>query len=250
MRHIWLFLALASGVASANPIAVESIQFYKEGAVVTITVDREQSKIEGTFRYRGELPKASDGVHPVMFGLRVPVFVPKEGYGPASQKDMWSSYSNPQRSLSVAIQLQYAIVNPQSQRTPYQTIRNCRAHGARDLPITLPQTLLSSVDIVECDERILMNGGTADVSLSLDYLQYHARAKGSSRMSLIYVPLFETRDGSQIDTTGRPDDYQIEVRAASGVSLRLKSANKAITKTDTLLRLVPVHGEPIIVEVH
>jgi len=76
-----------------------------------------------------------------------------------------------------------------------------------------------------------------------------ALATGIAFANPIYVPLFETRAGSRIDTIGRPDDFRADVRAVSGVSLRLVSANRTITQTNTLLRVVPVHGEPIVVEV-
>jgi len=244
MRYIWLAWALAAASAPANPIFVESIPYYKEQAVVVITAGREQSLIEGAFHYRSDPSKASAGGR-VGFPLRVPVFVPREGYGPASQMDMWSAHSNPQRSLGVAIQLQYSIGGPA------ETMRNCRITGAQELPLPLPENLRSSVDVVMCEESVVTDGGNvkSGVSLKLDYRQYNARARASGRMNLIYVPLFETRSGSRIDTTGRLEDFRVEVRATDGVSLRLISANKVITRTDTLLRVVPVHGEPIVVEI-
>lgn len=242
MRHIWLVLALAAVSASANPIAVESIPYFKEQAVVTITVDRKHSRIEGAFNYRSDPSKARG---PASFLLRVPVLVPREGYGPASQKDMWSPHSNPQRSLGVAIQLQYSIGGP------FETMRNCRITDAREPILTLPENIRSSVDVVMCQESVAFDGGNAKagVTLKLDYRQYNARTRASDRMNLIYVPLFETRSGSRIDTAGRPEDFRVEVRAADGVSLRLISTNKVISSTDTLLRVVPVHGEPIVVEI-
>lgn len=244
MRHIWLVLALAAVSASANPIAVDSTPYFKERAVVTITADREQSRIEGAFNYRRD-PSKANARGLISFPLHVPVFVPRDGYGPASQKDMWSSHTNPQRSLGVAIQLQYSIGGP------FETMRNCLTTGAQELSLRLPEYLRSSVDVVMCRESVALDGGNANarVPLKLDYRQYNARARASGRMNLIYVPLFETRSGSQIDTAGQPEDFRVVVRAADGVSLRLISTNKVISRTDILLRVVPVHGEPIVVEI-
>ena len=218
---------------------------YKESARVKITVGTEDAEVLGTFLYRQVFParnissKYERQVNAIF--VRVPVFYPRKGNGPAS-------YSPPDQSEMFlrhhGVRLDRGNGNALA--------NNCGRTDEGGFALGLE--LAKAMDTIMCDS-ILPVGFLGLTGMSSDgelirvaYRQFHARTSPSGPWLMVYVPLFETFAGMG-DTANLPERYRVDIQAVKGVRLKLVSANKVFAQSDTAISVGPAHAQAIVVEV-
>lgn len=254
-------LRLALGLAAlqvalatqANPIVEVPLDAYKERAHVRIVAAAEYADVSGQFLYKQMVPGRAhpsgkvEKVNAIL--VYVPVFFPRAGHGPKSYQPYDDkSYFLREHGVQIARGTGTSLAN------------GCRKAGDGYGGFKLSPELAGFMQTFVCDSMLkvgILGLGFSGMSgdgepLRMAYRQYHARASAAGPWLMVYVPLFESLPGpAPIETASLPERYRVDIEAAKDAKVRLKlaSRNKVVVQSEQAISVVPVHAEPIVVEI-
>ncbi len=235
--------------AVANPIVVDDLPIYKEGALVRIEVDAKYARVSGNFLYR--LPrtfKSNPGSRDGFAFAEVPIYVPtSEAVRLELELKKTTQERNgetPNRWDALEELLAFRLVRKGGRVRPCWMARNYISDVYREVRHELP------VVVALCRVGMITNSAalaTRGQELNIQYRQLHVEAAG--KRHVIYTPIFEDNGGPVRRLRSNTKTFRVDIESEPGISLRLVTANTVLHKTDRTLSIRPIDSEPIIVEV-